>query len=217
MLSGSYLIRFRSDPLCFSASLLRDCTLSDHHNCGVSELTGSQPLARQQHLSRSVIVALRLVNQPSSLLIFSLILSRCQCFCCLFAASLQIHPTDFKNDPILPKFFKMLSTNVDLNGRPFVSSVEAISFPFFALQWHAERTQFEWSINDDLDHGALSIAVHSYVAQRWLFHVRKNQHRFPSVKQEQQALIYQYAPYYNGNSTSSLYPSQQIYSFNFQF
>jgi hypothetical protein len=53
-------------------------------------------------------------------------------------------PADFARDPVLPNFYNILSTNEDKKGLPFVSSIEGIKYPFWATQWHAERTQFEW-------------------------------------------------------------------------
>src|SRR6185437_459477 len=59
-----------------------------------------------------------------------------------------VDPSDFYANPILPSFYSVLSTNVDTLGQPFVSSIEGIDYPFWATQWHSERTQFEWDVQE---------------------------------------------------------------------
>ena len=49
----------------------------------------------------------------------------------------------FLRDPILPKFFSILSTNRDRDGRHFVSTVESYDMPIFGVQWHPEKNIFE--------------------------------------------------------------------------
>jgi hypothetical protein len=38
-----------------------------------------------------------------------------------------VNPSDFSRNAILPTFYTVLSTNNDLNGLPFVSSIEGIT------------------------------------------------------------------------------------------
>jgi hypothetical protein len=91
------------------------------------------------------------------------------------------------------------------------------SSPFWATQWHAERTQFEWDLNEDLVHDAQSIAAHSYVAQRWMMNARQSAHRFPTEAIAEQTLIYNYQPTYTGNDPSASFPDRQVYEFDFTF
>ena len=77
--------------------------------------------------------------------VLSLSFYSCVFFVLLFLfAPLFADPADFARDPVLPTFYNILSTNEDKKGLPFVSSIEGIKYPFWATQWHAERTQFEW-------------------------------------------------------------------------
>lgn len=128
-----------------------------------------------------------------------------------------VHPDDFARDPLLPSFFKVLSTNHDLQGKPFVSTIEGVKYPFWAAQWHAERTQFEWSVNEKLAHTAESIAAHSYVAQRWMMLARQSKQRYATMEEETANLIYQFPVTFNGNNPRDSYPSQQIYKFDFKY
>lgn len=128
-----------------------------------------------------------------------------------------VHPDDFERNSQLTSFYRILSTNVDLKGKPFVSTIEGIRYPFWAAQWHAERTQFEWNLKEKLAHTAESIAAHSYVAQRWVMLARQSKQRYDSEKEEVRHLIYQFTPTYNGNNTKDSYPSQQVYKFDFKY
>lgn len=125
-----------------------------------------------------------------------------------------VDPRDFYNDPVLPNFYRLTSTNVDLKGLPFVSSIEGIKYPFWATQWHAERTQYEWGVTEKLAHTAQSVAVHSYVAQRWMMLARQSSHRFPTPEAEAAALIFRYLPTYSGSNAGSM---SQTYRFTFNF
>lgn len=54
-----------------------------------------------------------------------------------------IYPDTFQNNEMLHSFWRVLSTNVDRKGTPFVSTIEAIDYPIFATQWHPERPPFD--------------------------------------------------------------------------
>eukprot|EP00455_Lapot_gusevi_P055421 TRINITY_DN900_c0_g2_i2.p1 TRINITY_DN900_c0_g2~~TRINITY_DN900_c0_g2_i2.p1 ORF type:complete len:320 (-),score=47.30 TRINITY_DN900_c0_g2_i2:698-1657(-) len=123
-----------------------------------------------------------------------------------------ITPDDFSNNQNLSSVFRILSTNVDLNNRPFVSSMEGIEYPFYATQWHPERVQFEWDLPEHLDHSLDAVTAVQYVANFFVNECRKNTHSFPSPTVEEVHLIYQYPIKYTGNITDN-FPPQQTYYF----
>ncbi len=45
----------------------------------------------------------------------------------------------FENTPALNKFFRVLATAKNSDGQEFVATVEAIKYPIFATQFHAEK------------------------------------------------------------------------------
>jgi len=57
-----------------------------------------------------------------------------------------IYPQHFADTPSLTSFFTVLSTNVDRQGTPFVSTIEGIKYPIFGSQWHPEKNAFEWAM-----------------------------------------------------------------------
>jgi gamma-glutamyl hydrolase len=54
-----------------------------------------------------------------------------------------IYPEHFLRTEALHSFYRILSTNVDRKGRPFVSTMEAREYPIFGVQWHPEKNRFE--------------------------------------------------------------------------
>ena len=106
-----------------------------------------------------------------------------------------IAPPTFKINAKLASFYNVLSTNVDYAGKPFVSTYEAKSFPFYATQWHPEKNAFEWGGIGKLGekaipHGAHATAVTQFVANFFVGEARKSGHRFKTEAAEAAALIY---------------------------
>jgi len=107
-----------------------------------------------------------------------------------------ITPKHFNNIPKLVDFYHVLSTNEDKKGSPFVSTIEAKKYPFFGVQWHPEKIQFEWKAKTEIDHGADSVELNSWTARFFVSQARKNDQHFSSTSAETKALIYQYKPTY---------------------
>jgi gamma-glutamyl hydrolase len=107
--------------------------------------------------------------------------------------------------PALKKVFRVLSTNQDRKNKTFASSMEGWVYPFFGVQFHPERNQFEWNVDPISCHIPQAI-----FATQSLVNVYINQARL-STHQNDQAmpyLIYNYpVTYVNGFS-------QQQYFFN---
>lgn len=107
-----------------------------------------------------------------------------------------LEPEWLRKHSTLNDFYSILSTNFDRNGREFVSSIEAKRYPFYAVQYHPEKNNFEYGTfpSDQYDIPFESIP-HSFEAVTFSFHLatvfvneaRKNLHRytlpskFPSV------------------------------------
>jgi len=110
----------------------------------------------------------------------------------------------------LKNFFKVISTNKDKKGKEFVSTIEGNVYPIYGLQWHAEKPQFEWYSNEDINHTYDSIISMQYMAQFYVNEARQNNHKFSSSREESQKLIYNYTPLY----TAHIIPDfQQCYMF----
>jgi len=59
-----------------------------------------------------------------------------------------IMPHQFQKSAALTKRWQITSTNKDLNGRPFVSTIEPVDpegFPVYGVQYHPEKNAFEYA------------------------------------------------------------------------
>lgn len=113
----------------------------------------------------------------------------------------------------LGKSFRILSTNEDLEGVTFVSSIEALSVPVFAVQFHPEMAVFEWGNRKperrNLHHNRDTAMFSQFLANFFVEQARHNEHSFMSKDEEHRALIYNYQPVY----TEDVYSFTQMYIF----
>jgi len=108
-----------------------------------------------------------------------------------------VFPSDYTYNPNLTKMFKVLSTNTDTEGTVFTSTMEGYTLPFYSTQWHPEKTQF--LMQDDICKEHECISVSQFTANYFAEQVSKSTHTFPSETAAEQALIYNYAPTYQGD------------------
>ncbi|OQV13283.1 Gamma-glutamyl hydrolase [Hypsibius exemplaris] len=97
----------------------------------------------------------------------------------------------------LTQAMRLLSTSTSPGGEVFVSSVEVVDRPFYGVQFHPEKSNFEWMINSVVSHSAEGVLVSQYFANFFVSEARKNLHRFYDLKKEQNALIYNWNPVYS--------------------
>mmetsp|Transcript_2300 Transcript_2300/g.3171 ORF Transcript_2300/g.3171 Transcript_2300/m.3171 type:complete len:336 (-) Transcript_2300:829-1836(-) len=104
-----------------------------------------------------------------------------------------IEPEHFMADEGIRDLFEVTSISHDLNGRPFVSSMEArdtTMYPYYAVQWHPEKNNFEFGTLPGTDihyakgicHSADAIRVSQALANFFSEEVRKNDHRYFDVE-----------------------------------
>jgi gamma-glutamyl hydrolase len=121
-----------------------------------------------------------------------------------------VTPAGFKENAYLPGFYNVLSTNNDQNGVEFISLWEAIKYPIYGAQWHAEKVQYEWNPSEDINHSPDAVLAMQYFAEFFVNEARKSQHQFPSTLDETKSLIYNYNPYYTENIEPDF---EQVYVF----
>lgn len=115
-----------------------------------------------------------------------------------------ILPKAYHTYPELATTFDILSTNHDLKGTPFISTIEAKHAPIYGTQWHPERSQFEFN---DYDHGisyTQSARNAMYAASSFFANqCRKSNQAFDSFDTLDKYIIFNYSPTYNGFSTQT--------------
>lgn len=98
----------------------------------------------------------------------------------------------------LRKFYNVLSTNF-IGALEFISTFEAYDYPFYGVQWHPEKSPFEWKTPSAISHTAEAVRVAFYMADFFVNEARKSEHQFSDEAQAQYPLIYHYCPTYTGN------------------
>lgn len=119
--------------------------------------------------------------------------------------SWALSPKNFSENKDLQRFFKVLSTNTDRNGKEFISSMEAYKYPVYAVQWHPEKNNFVWMPKAHINHNASAIRVSQYFADLFVAQARKSPHRFPSIKAENQVLVNNYHPLFDRKNSLENY------------
>ncbi|KAM4588036.1 gamma-glutamyl hydrolase [Odontesthes bonariensis] len=104
---------------------------------------------------------------------------------------------NFSRNARLRRFYKVLSTNSD-GKKQFISTMEAHRYPFYAVQWHPEKSPFEWIEKSGMVHTINSVRASFYTASFFVSEAMKNHHCFSSPAEEDRALIYNFSPIYRG-------------------
>merc|ERR1711991_474892 len=106
------------------------------------------------------------------------------------------------------KNYRITSTTVGPAGGEFVSTFESTTFPMYVMQFHAEKSIFEWP-HENIDHSVQAVAAMGHMAQFMGSEVRKSLHAFPTEEDANRALIYNYCPKFSIDFSSF----DQIYFF----
>ncbi|XP_036194245.1 gamma-glutamyl hydrolase [Myotis myotis] len=116
---------------------------------------------------------------------------------------------NFTKNEKLKAFFNVLTTNTD--GKiEFISTMEGYKYPVYGVQWHPEKSPYEWGLSNGISHAPNAVKAAFYLAEFFVSEARKNGHHFQSDVEEKEALIYQFHPVYTGNISQF----QQSYIFN---
>lgn len=110
-----------------------------------------------------------------------------------WSLSLQNYSQNVK----LNTFYKVLTTSSD-GKMDFISTIEAFRYPFYGVQWHPEKSPFEWIDKPGMVHTMSAIRASFYTSLFFVSEAKKNQHRFPSPSEEEKALIYNDSPVFCG-------------------
>ncbi|KAA8593593.1 hypothetical protein FQN60_009709 [Etheostoma spectabile] len=104
---------------------------------------------------------------------------------------------NYSRNTKLKRFYKVLSTNND-GKKEFISTMEAYRYPLYAVQWHPEKSPFEWIDKPGMSHSTTAVRASFYTASFFVSEAMKNQHHFSSAAEEERALIYNFSPVFRG-------------------
>ncbi|KAM4583424.1 gamma-glutamyl hydrolase isoform 1-T2 [Fundulus diaphanus] len=99
----------------------------------------------------------------------------------------------------LKRFYRVLSTNSD-GEKEFISTMEAYRYPFYAVQWHPEKSPFEWIDKPGMVHTVSALRASFYTGSFFVSEAMKSQHHFSNPDEEDRALIYNFSPVYRGSN-----------------
>ncbi|KAM9813994.1 gamma-glutamyl hydrolase [Neosynchiropus ocellatus] len=106
---------------------------------------------------------------------------------------------NFSRTAKLKRFYKILTVNTD-GKKDFISTMEAYRYPFYAVQWHPEKSQFEWIDKPGMIHSSAAVTASFYTARFFVSEAMRSNHSFSSLEEEGRALIYNYQPVYRGRN-----------------
>jgi len=95
-----------------------------------------------------------------------------------------VTPAEFAANERLQSTVRVLSTNVDRKGREFISSVEGIDAPIYAVQYHPEKNIFEWGTYDSgapyevINHSPNAVKVSQGLANFFVAETRRNSNTY---------------------------------------
>ena len=121
---------------------------------------------------------------------------------------------EYGRNTALNSFFQVLSTNVAKasGGEVFVSTMEAYNYPFYGVQWHPEKNNFEWSLKEgsytNTPHSPNAVRASIETAIFFVQEARRSSHIFP--EEEQSQLIYSAPILYTGPN----WVYEQVYAFD---
>lgn len=96
------------------------------------------------------------------------------------------------NNAYLPDFYNILSWNLDRDGQNFISTMEGKDYPVYGIQWHAEKPQFEWDVDECVNHSPDAILAMQYMQRFLVNEARKSTHQFKSQELLDSMLIYNF-------------------------
>ncbi|CAH1989621.1 unnamed protein product [Acanthoscelides obtectus] len=116
----------------------------------------------------------------------------------------------FRRHKLLPEW-KITSTDEDINGIEFISSMENTRYPFYGTQFHPEKNLFEFKAGIGIPHSVEAVKISQYFANFFVEECRKNANRFPDHDLEKRTLIYNYQPIYTGIN-GSVYEQKYVFA-----
>ncbi|CAB3259860.1 unnamed protein product [Arctia plantaginis] len=98
----------------------------------------------------------------------------------------------------LTKDWRVTSHSDDYYGVEFIASIEHTRYPFYGVQFHPEKSSFEWKLNKHYPSTAEAIKSNRYFMDFFVNECRKSAHSFRNAAEENQYLIYNHMPHFTG-------------------
>jgi gamma-glutamyl hydrolase len=114
----------------------------------------------------------------------------------------------YQNTAGINSFWKLVSTSKTGDGVEFVSTVEAVKYPYLMTQYHPEKNSFEWHINASRTYSAVS--VEQKFINQFVKIARLSSNRFTDENEWTRLSIYNFQPLFTPNDADFI----QVYLFD---
>ena len=123
----------------------------------------------------------------------------------LFDQSFKLDIAAFTENPTLGGNVTPVAYAIDQSQVTYVSMFESPKYPIYGIQFHQEKSTFEWKSTLTINHGVDSVRFEQFLGNFFVNEARKNFNTFPD---NQTYLIYNY-----NASVSSDSPFEGVYYF----
>ncbi|KAF9803045.1 hypothetical protein SFRURICE_012290 [Spodoptera frugiperda] len=98
----------------------------------------------------------------------------------------------------LTRDWRVTSHSYDDYGVKFIATVEHTRYPFYGVQFHPEKSSFEWKLSKNYPHSINAVKSNRYFMDFFVKECRKNMHSFKNQAEENAYVIYNYEPHFTG-------------------
>lgn len=109
----------------------------------------------------------------------------------------------FQASEQLKAFWRVTSTSTSTFSEEFVSTLESIDYPIYAVQYHPEKNLFEWKVN--AVRSASGTLIAQILSNKFIDVARNNKNRFSSDDEFSKAVIYNYQTHFTTMSFTQIY------------
>ena len=81
----------------------------------------------------------------------------------------------------------------------------AYNYPIYGVQWHPEKSIYEWTTAEGINHSEHAVIVAQTLANFLVQEAHKSSHSFSSRDEEESLLIYNNSPTYTHDSFEQVY------------
>ncbi|KAM3966326.1 gamma-glutamyl hydrolase A [Aphomia sociella] len=98
----------------------------------------------------------------------------------------------------LEKDWRVTSYSDDDNGVKFIATIEHNRYPFYGVQFHPEKSSFEWKLSKNYPHSIDAVYANRYFMNFFVKECRKSSHQFQTASEENDYMIYNYEAKFTG-------------------
>lgn len=111
----------------------------------------------------------------------------------------------FNKNKMLKDFFIITSTVINNEGIEFISSIEGKYLPIYGVQYHPEKSPYEWSKNLDINRNPKAMRLSQNYGNFFVNEAKKNNQHFADKAEEHRYLIHQFSSIFVDSTYTECY------------